>query len=139
PFLQALASHQNNSEGTVMMPSLNQATALSAEVLNDRPVMQYKETHQAGLYEFQLKGDSQKKLFAVQPDQSESVLRKIDDDELPEAAGIIHWDGGTDGKNFEDKVQEARVGAEYWLLVFLIVLALAGLETYLAQKFSQSA
>ncbi len=139
PFLQVLASHQNNSEGTVMMPSLNQATALSAEVLNDRPVMQYKDTHQAGLYEFQLKGDSQKKLFAVQPDQSESVLRKISDDELPEAAGIIHWDGGDDKKKFENKVQEARVGAEYWLLIFLIVLALAGLETYLAQKFSQSA
>jgi hypothetical protein len=139
PFLQVLASHQNNSEGTVMMPSRNQATALSAEVINDRPVMQYKDTHQAGLYEFKLKGDSQKKLFAVQPDQSESVLRKISDDELPEAAGIIDWDGGDDEKKFEDKVQEARVGAEYWLLIFLIVLALAGLETYLAQKFSQSA
>ena len=36
-------------------------------------------------------------------------------------------------------VQEARVGAEYWLLILLIVFALAGLETYLAQKFSQSA
>ena len=139
PFLWTLASHQNNSEGTVMMPSLNQATALSAEVLNERPVMQYRETHQAGLYEFQLKGDSQKKLFAVQPDKRESVLRKINEKELPEAAGIIDWDGGDDEKKFEDKVQEARVGAEYWLLIFLIVLALAGLETYLAQKFSQSA
>ena len=139
PFLWTLASHQNNSEGTVMMPSLNQATALSAEVLNERPVMQFRETHQAGLYEFQLKGDSQKKLFAVQPDKRESVLRKINEKELPEAAGIIDWDGGDDEKNFEDKVREARVGAEYWLLIFLIVLALAGLETYLAQKFSQSA
>ena len=139
PFVQKLASHQNNSEGTVTMPSLNQATALSAEVLNDRPVMQYRETHQAGLYEFQLKGKSEKKLFAVQPDRSESVLRKIDDNELPEVADTIHWNGGADEESFKDKVQEARIGTEYWLLIFLAVLALAGLETYLAQKFSQSA
>ena len=139
PFLQPLAPHQNNSEGTVMMPAPSQAavhtTTLRPEVLNDQPVLQYKETHRAGLYEFQLNDNSQKKLFAVQLDQRESDLRKIDDDDLPEGAKIIHWAAD---KNFEDKVQEARIGVEYWLLIFLIVLALAGLETYLAQKFSQS-
>ena len=140
PFLQPLAPHQNNSEGTVMMPAPSKAavqtTTLRPEVLNDQPVLQYKETHRAGLYAFQLNDNSQKKLFAVQLDQRESDLRKIDDDGLPEGARIIHWAAD---KNFEDKVQEARVGVEYWLLIFLIVLALAGLETYLAQKFSQSA
>ena len=135
PFLQPLAAHQNNSEGTVIMPALAQTNTLTAEVLNNRPVLQFKDTHRAGLYEFQLKGDSQKTLFAVQPDQRESDLRKIVDADLPEGAKIIHWDADMD---FKAQVQEARVGAEYWLLILLIVFALAGLETYLAQKFSQS-
>ena len=135
PFLQSLAAHQNNSEGTVLMPALAQTNTLTAEVLNDRPVLQFKDTHRAGLYEFQLKGDSQRTLFAVQPDQRESDLRKIVDADLPKGAKLIHWDANMD---FKAKVQEARVGAEYWLLNLLIVFALAGLETYLAQKFSQS-
>jgi len=135
PFLQPLAAHQNNSEGTVFMPALAQTNILTAEVFNDRPVLQFKDTHRAGLYEFQLKGDSQRTLFAVQPDQRESDLRKIVDADLPEEAKLIHWDANMD---FKAKVQEARVGAEYWLLILLIVFALAGLETYLAQKFSQS-
>ena len=135
PFLQPLAAHQNNSEGTVLMPALAQTNTLTAEVLNDRPVLQFKDTHRAGLYEFQLKGDSQRTLFAVQPDQRESDLRKIVDADLPKGAKLIHWDANMD---FKAKVQEARVGAEYWLLILLIVFALAGLETYLAQKFSQS-
>ena len=38
PFLQPLAAHQNNSEGTVFMPALAQTNILTAEVFNDRPV-----------------------------------------------------------------------------------------------------
>jgi hypothetical protein len=82
-----------------------------------------------------MKDGSKETLFAVQPDQRESDLRKIVDADLPEGAKIIHWDADMD---FKAQVQEARVGAEYWLLILLIVFALAGLETYLAQKFSQS-
>ena len=118
-----------------MMPALGQTNILAAEVLNDQPLLQFKDTHRAGLYEFQMKGDSRQTLFAVQPDQRESDLRKIVDADLPAAAELIHWDSST---NFEEKVKTLRVGAEYWLLILLIVLLLAGLETYLAQKFSQS-
>jgi hypothetical protein len=139
PFLQPLAAHQNNSEGTVLMPALAQTNALTAEVLNDRPVLQFKDTHRAGLYEFQLKGDSQQMLFAVQPDQRESDLRKIVNDDLPVPPDqVILLDDSTDFTDFKTKVQDARRGAEYWLLILLVVLVLAGLETYLAQKFSQS-
>ena len=60
---------------------------------------------------------------------------KIEDGDLPADAQLIKWE---DAANFTAKVQEARVGAEYWLVILLIVLALAGLETFLAQKFSQS-
>lgn len=139
PFIQSLASHQNDSEGTVMMPAQDLAMVLRADPDSERPAMQYNNTHQAGLYEFQLKGDSQKKFFAVQPDQRESVLRQVEDDGLPKSAKVVRWNADTDKNGFAASVKEARVGAEYWLLIFLVVLALVGLETYLAQKFSQSA
>ena len=40
--------------------------------------------------------------------------------------------------DFKAAVQNKRIGAELWLWVLGIVLLLAGLETFLAQKFSQS-
>jgi len=119
----------------VVAPGLAQTNRLSAEVLLDRPVLQFKETHRAGLYEFNLDGDEHSTLFAVQPDQRESDLHKVNDSALPTAATLIHWEADADLKA---QVKKARVGAEYWLIVLLVVLAMVALETYLAQKFSQS-
>ena len=134
-FLHPLATHQPNQQGRVVAPGLAQTNRLSAEVLRDRPVLQFKQTHRAGLYEFNLDGDERVTLFAVQPDQRESDLHKVSDSELPTAATLIHWDADTDLK---EQVQKKRVGAEYWLVILLVVLAMVALETYLAQKFSQS-
>jgi hypothetical protein len=134
-FLHPLAPHQSNQQGRVVAPGLAQTNRLSAEVLRDRPVLQFKDTHRAGLYEFTLDGDERATLFAVQPDQRESDLHKVNDSELPSAATLIHWEADTDLK---EQVQKARVGAEYWLVILLVVLAMVALETYLAQKFSQS-
>ncbi|MBC8324236.1 MAG: BatA domain-containing protein [Verrucomicrobia subdivision 3 bacterium] len=134
-FLHPLAAHQPNQQGRVVVPGLAQTNRLSAEVLLDRPVLQFKETHRAGLYEFILNGDEQATLFAVQPDQRESDLHKVNDSALPTAATLIHWEADADLKK---QVKKARVGAEYWLIVLLVVLAMVALETYLAQKFSQS-
>ena len=134
-FLHPLAAHQPNQQGRVIVPGLAQTNRLSAEVLRDRPVLQFKQTHRAGLYEFQLDGDEHTTLFAVQPDHRESDLHKVNDSELPSAATLIHWEADTDLK---EQVQKARVGAEYWLMILLVVLAMVALETYIAQKFSQS-
>ena len=76
----------------------------------------------------------------MQPDQRESDLRKIDDKDLRDflrigGADLIPWDSNVD---FQAAVQDKRIGAELWLWVLGIVLLLAGLETFLAQKFSQS-
>ena len=114
----------------------NQTNSLTAAQLNDQPVLRFEDTHHAGVYQFQLKGETDGTIFVVQHDARESDLRKIADADLPVPAGsIIHWDPKGD---FAAKVKQARVGAEYWLLILLVVLALVGLETYLAQKFSHS-
>ncbi len=137
PFRQVLAAHQSNSEGVVIEPGMVGTNNITAEpdVLDGQPVLKFEDTHQAGIYEFQIKGDAGRIKFAVQQDQRESDLRLISDKDLPADAKLVHWDPNTD---FEATVQQARVGAEYWLLLFLGVLALAALETFLAQKFSQS-
>jgi hypothetical protein len=134
-FLHPLAVDQPNQQGRVIVPGLAQTNRISAEVLRDRPVLQFKDTHRMGLYEFQLDGEEGTTLFAVQPDQRESDLHKVNDSELPSAATIINWEANTDLK---EQVKKARVGAEYWLMILLVVLAMVALETYLAQKFSQS-
>lgn len=134
-FLHPLAVDQPNQQGRVVVPSLAQTNRLSAEVLRDRPVLEFKDTHRKGLYEFQLDGEEKTTLFAVQPDQRESDLHKVNDSELPSAATLINWEANTDLK---EQVQKARVGTEYWLWILLVVLAMVALETYLAQKFSQS-
>ena len=134
-FLHPLAVDQPNQQGRVVVPSLAQTNRLSAEVLRDRPVLQFKDTHRKGLYEFQLDGEEKTTLFAVQPDQRESDLHKVNDSELPSAATLINWEANTDLK---EQVKKARVGTEYWPMILLVVLAMVALETYLAQKFSQS-
>jgi len=134
-FIHPLATHQPNQQGRVVAPGLAQTNRLTAEILRDRPVLQFKDTHRAGLYEFNLDGDEFSTLFAVQPDQRESDLHKVNDSELPSVATLIHWEADT---NLKEQVQKTRVGAEYWLIILLVVLAMVALETYLAQKFSQS-
>ena len=136
PFRKTLAVHQSSAEGFVFDPGLSRTNNLTAQTINEQPVLEFKDTHRAGFYDFQLKGDSVNRVrFAVQPDQRESDLRKIDDGDLPAGADLIRWDSNID---FKAAVQKKRIGAELWLWVFGIVLFLAGLETFLAQKFSQS-
>jgi hypothetical protein len=138
PFIHPLDPLSGNREGTVYFRARNQTNSLTAEVLSDqnRTVLQFKDTDQAGVYEFQMKGGTEKRLFAVRHDPRESDLRKITDADLPlPASSIVHWKWDSD---FANQVRAARKGAEYWLLILLAVFALVGLETYLAQKFSQS-
>jgi len=137
PFVKTLAVHQGSAEGFVFDPYLSRTNSLTVQTNYIQPVLEFKETHRAGFYDFYLKGDAANKVrFAVQPDQRESDLRKIDDMDLRNTgADLIRWDSNVD---FQAAVQKKRIGAELWLWVLGLVLLLAGLETFLAQKFSQS-
>ena len=136
PFRKTLAVHQSSAEGFVFDPGLSRTNNLTAQTINGEPVLQFEDTHRAGFYSFQLKGAAATvQRFAVQPNQRESDLRKVADGDLPAGADVIRWKSNS---NFKDMVQKKRVGAELWLWVLGIVLLLAGLETFLAQKFSQS-
>ena len=136
PFRKTLAVHQSSAEGFVFDPGLSRTNNLTAQTINGEPVLQFEDTHRAGFYSFQLKGRAATaQRFAVQPNQRESDLRKVADGDLPVGADVIRWKSNSD---FKDMVQKKRVGAELWLWVLGIVLLLAGLETFLAQKFSQS-
>jgi len=136
PFRKTLAVHQSSAEGFVFDPGLSRTNNLTAQTINGEPVLQFEDTHRAGFYSFQLKGAAATaQRFAVQPNQRESDLRKVADGDLPAGADVIRWKSNSD---FKDMVQKKRVGAELWLWVLGIVLLLAGLETFLAQKFSQS-
>ena len=136
PFRKTLAVHQSSAEGFVFDPGLSRTNNLTAQTINGEPVLQFEDTHRAGFYSFQLKGAAATaQRFAVQPNQRESDLRKVADGDLPAGADVIRWKSNSD---FKGMVQKKRVGAELWLWVLGIVLLLAGLETFLAQKFSQS-
>ena len=57
------------------------------------------------------------------------------DAEISATGNLINWKTTAD---FNKALSKNRFGAEYWFLIFLGILALVGLETYLAQKFSQA-
>ena len=136
PFRKTLAVHQSSAEGFVFDPGLSRTNNLTAQTINGQPVLQFEDTHRAGFYSFQLKGaTATAQRFAVQPNQRESDLRKVADGDLPVGADVIRWKSNSD---FKAMVQKKRVGAELWLWVLGVVLLLAGLETFLAQRFSQS-
>ena len=135
PFIHALDPLQSDKEGFVVFAG--RTNAATADKINEQPVLRFDDTHRAGTYTFQIKGEEgTETMFVVQHDETESDLRKIANKDIPlDSDSVITWRADED---FTATVQKARTGAELWLLILLGVLALVGLETYLAQKFSHS-
>ena len=117
---------------------LAQTNEISAQQINDLPVLEFADTHQAGFYTFELQGKDggeTRQQFVVKHDTRESDLTMATDAEISATGNLINWKTTAD---FNKALSKNRFGAEYWFLIFLGILALVGLETYLAQKFSQA-
>ena len=103
------------------------------------PTIRYEETDYNGIYEVAIASEVGRTLkFAAQPDAAESDLNEIsgaDRTALQEVAQVL---SARPGMNLKEMLAKDRQGTELWLPVLLAVVALALLETFLAQHFSRS-
>jgi len=136
PFQFVLQPGETDKAGTVSYEKFAQTNVITAQQINDLPVLEFNDTHQAGFYTFELAGDAgRKQKFVVKHDTRESDLTMATDAEISETGSLINWRTTTD---FNKALSKNRFGREYWPYIFFVILALVGLETYLAQKFSQA-
>jgi len=105
---------------------------------NGVPAIVYADTDRAGLYQVRLDDPPLHLKFAAQSDPAESSLAELSEADLEEirrVASVTRWEPMVDLRR---TVEQQRVGAEFWLPLAILVLLLAGGETFLAQYFSRS-
>jgi hypothetical protein len=139
-FARRLTADFLHKDAIVMAPgaAANTRDLHRVELVNGTPVLSYDATDKAGIYEVSIADPPTVIKFAVQPDPSESNLSELPVDEvtaLGQVAAVQRWNPTL---NLREWVEKARVGAEYWLPILILVLALAALETFLAQYFSRA-
>ena len=108
------------------------------EMVNGNPAVTYANTDQNGLYQISLDDPPTYLKFAAQSDPKESSLAELSEADLEEirrVASITKWGPMVD---LRQSVEQQRVGAEFWLPLAILVLLVAGSETFLAQYFSRS-
>ncbi|MEC8928183.1 MAG: BatA domain-containing protein [Verrucomicrobiota bacterium] len=109
--------------------------------------VEFADTHRAGIYSYTI-GDrtNQVASFAVQPDSRESKMAEFPAEEWDDVEGRdedgrlarrTNWNKDSQAADLQKNVRESRIGAEYWKTLMLLVLLIAGLETWLAQRFSR--
>ena len=139
-FARRLTADLLHKDAAVMAPGAASGTRdlRRVELVNDTPVLTYETTDKAGIYEISIADPPTVIKFAAQPDPSESSMAELPAEEvnaLGQVAAVQRWNPTL---NLREWVEKARIGAEYWLPILILVLALAALETFLAQYFSRS-
>jgi len=130
-----------NKDVSVVAPGQTDPPRVSGQVslVNGLPVVQYSDTNEAGAYRVII-GNSPGTIlyFAAQSDPAESNLTPLSDEQLKslsDVADIIKWSPSVD---LTPKLTAARVGRELWWPLLIAALVLATIETFLAQRFTQS-
>lgn len=101
-------------------------------------VFAFEHTERAGLYRVSTTGGGASLVqFASQPDPMESMPADLGEERLGELgrwAQVLDWRSDLDLRAAFDR---ERMGLEFWFPLALAVLVLAGLESWLAQRFSR--
>jgi hypothetical protein len=108
------------------------------ELLNGVPTIRFATTDLGGAYEVVVNDPPTVIRFAAQPDARESDLAGLaleEREKIGAVARVLDW---TPTVSLRELVEKERVGTEFWLPLALLVLALAALETGLAQWFSRA-
>lgn len=139
-FARRLTADLLHKDAVVMAPGAASGTRdlRRVELVSGTPVLSYDATDKAGIYEVAIADPPTVLKFAVQPDPSESSMAELPTEEVTAlglVAAVQRWHPTF---NLREWVEKARVGAEFWLPILIAVLALAALETFLAQYFSRA-
>ena len=132
PFRKVLAANEQNKEGLVFDKGAVQSKTLTPETIGAATVLQYPDTHRAGVYRFSI-GQHGDQFICRTVDQRESDLFKIEDGDLPADAQLIKWENDANLRQGTGSPCGCRILAGD----FVDRVGLGGVETF-AQKFSQS-
>jgi hypothetical protein len=108
------------------------------EMVNGWPTLQFDQTDLSGVYEAKVADPPFDLKFAAQSDAAESSLDELSAEQLKMLSGVAHLVSWAPNVTLKDMAQRERSGAEFWLPIIVAVLLLAGVESVLAQKFSES-
>jgi len=140
-FSYAVNNDLLGKDVSVTVPGQTDPARVSGQVtlVNGLPVVEFGDTDEAGAYHVSIGSSPAFPLaFAAQSDPNESNLTPLSDDQiksLNEVAEVIKYSADM---KLNDKITEARAGTEFWLPLLIAALILATLETFLAQRFTQS-
>ena len=139
-FARRLTADLLHKDAVVMAPGAASGTRdlRRVELVSGTPVLSYDTTDKSGIYEVSIADPPTVIKFAAQPDPSESSMAELPAEEVTAlglVAAVQRWNPTL---NLREWVEKARVGAEFWLPILIAVLALAALETFLAQYFSRA-
>ncbi len=140
-FSYSVSNDLLNKDVSVVVPGQTDPPRVSGQVslVNGLPVVQFSDTNEAGAYRVII-GNSPGTIlyFAAQSDPAESNLTPLSDEQLKslsDVADIIKWNPNVD---LTPKLTAARVGRELWWPLLIAALVIATIETFLAQRFTQS-
>tara|TARA_Y100001934_G_scaffold271573_1_gene358321 strand:+ start:14402 stop:16588 length:2187 start_codon:yes stop_codon:yes gene_type:complete len=102
------------------------------------PFIHYGATDHAGLYEVELDDPPTVLKFSTQPDPGESSLAELAEGDLEEIRKVAFVSERKPNASIRQLVAKHRVGAEFWMPLTILMLLVAGAETFLAQWFSRS-
>ncbi len=140
PFVQRVNPELIGKDASVVGPlhSGDQRDLARVEMVNGLPLLRYARTDKGGLYEATISDPPTVMKFAAQADPKESSLAELSEPDLEEiqkVATVTKWGPMV---ALRQVVEKQRVGAEFWFPLAILVLILAGAETFLAQWFSRS-
>ena len=139
-FTRRLASELLDQEARIFKPRATDALLEQRriEMVNGWPTLQYDHTDLSGIYEVAV-GDKRGALrFAAQPDAGESSLDELSSEQKKLLSSVAHLVEWAPNVSLRDQMLQARSGAEFWLLLVLLALLIAGAETVLGWWFSKS-
>ncbi len=139
-FLRRTSSELLGKDARVTKPRQTDAVPelRRVEMLAGAPALHFEQTDLSGLYEFTVADPLTTFKFAAQASALESTLDELSAEQkklLSASAHVVDW---TPGLSLKDVVLRERSGLEFWLPIVLAALAVAALETFLAQWFSRS-
>ena len=139
-FSYAVSNDLLNKNVSISVPGQTEPPRVVGQVVlqNGLAIVQYGDTDLAGIYQVTI-GNNPPIQFAAQSDPNESNLTPLSADQLKSLGGVadvIRWGGSS--PSVAPKLTAALTGHEFWVPLLIAALIIATVETFLAQRFSQS-
>jgi hypothetical protein len=141
PFSYTVGNDLLRKDFSVTAPGQTDPPRVAGQVVlaNGLPTVEYDDTDFAGAYKVSIATEPPTEIdFAAQADPTESNLTPLSEQQLKslgEVCDVIKWSPDV---SLTPKLTEERVGTELWFPLLIAALALAAVETFVAQVFNKS-